>query len=339
MPVCRQCGTIAETSDLYCGECGAKLAVFSSARGVLNEMRVLNYAVLPTASFYWRIATMGAYALPEEVSPLLFHVWIADTRGESFEVGQELGEHVRRFQSFWIWVKEAVEGAAREGHIEPDEEAFAGNIAWLVYRNPSLTLRGAIERHAEHLRCGRSHVAGPDEIKTARVWLRREVQGWLTRNNIKFYEGTLTIIPSTALQRALAQFAGNPDVHLAPSIPQDKLTNARGECGVPDKETIALLIDCTIWGSAKDCVLFGSRGIYYRNSGSEGFLPYREFPNRTFNHTPNDSEISLGSRERLSLSGSQVNSGQLISMLELIRKEVTAKRKRTETSLGLSGIH
>ena len=54
--------------------------------------------------------------------------------------------------------------------------------------------------------------------------------------------------------------------------------------------------------------------------------------------TENDSQVSLGSGERLSLTCSQVNSGQLIAMLEIVRKEVTAKQKRTETSLGLSGI-
>jgi hypothetical protein len=54
-------------------------------------MSVLNYSVLQILSFYRRITPMGAYALPEEVSPLLFQVWIADTRGESFELGGEIG--------------------------------------------------------------------------------------------------------------------------------------------------------------------------------------------------------------------------------------------------------
>lgn len=307
--------------------------------------RVLNHHIPEIASFYRRSATKGAYALPEELSPIMYQVWIADTRGESFEVGQDLMELHERDKSFWIWVKEATEGAARDGRIQPESD-FVGNIAWLLNRHPSLNLRGAIERYCDSLRRGSSRVASPGEIETARGWMTKEAQGWLTRNDIKFYEGPLTILPTTTLQRALAQFAGTPDVHFAPNIPQDKLTNARQACDVPGKEALAVLIDCTFWGSAKDCVLFGSRGIYYLNStkstaylpGFEGFLPYAEFPNRTFNHTETDTEVSLGSGQRLSLMGSKVKSAQLVSMLELIRNEVTAKQKRTQTSLGLSGI-
>jgi len=304
-------------------------------------MGVLNHSAPEIASFYRKIASFGAYTLPEEVSPLLFHAWVADTRGESFEVGQNAFEQSERWGAFYVWLKEATEGAAREGHIEQADDEI-GDLAWLLHRNPSLTLRGTTELYCEHLRCGRAHVvANPDEIETARRWLKEEVRGWLTRNNIKFYGGPLTIIPSTALQRALAQFAGKPDVYFAPSIPQDKLTNAFGQCFVNlqvKNESIAGLIDCTFWGSAKDHVLFGSRGIYHHNSGSGGFLPYSEFPNRTFNYTENASEVSLGNEERLKLSFSRVNPEQLISMLELIRKEVTARQERTETSLGLSGI-
>jgi transitional endoplasmic reticulum ATPase len=284
------------------------------------------------------VATTGAYGLPESLGVHLFQVWIADTRGESFDVGQDWMELGNQCLSFWIWAKEVTESAARAGHIEPDEDAMLDNVAWLVYDDPSLTLRGAIERTCGCFRRGSLYVASPDEIKNASDWLKKEVTGWLTRNGIKFYEGPHTIIPSTALQRALAQFKGKPDVHFAPDIPQDKLTNGRQSVCVPEKETISVLIDCTFFGSAKDCVLFGSRGIYYRNAGFEGFLPYCEFPNRTFNFTENDSEVSLGGGERLNLSGSQVNSIQLVSMLDLIKKEVATKAKQSKSSVGLGSI-
>ena len=249
MSSCRQCGANADESDTYCGRCGTRLRELSAdLRAYRSQAGVLNYSVPEIASFYRRLATKSAYALPEEVTLLLLTVWVADTRGESFELGQELADLVKQWQSFLIWTIETRGGAAREGHSEPEDDDVVGDMAWLLYRDPSLNLRGAIECNCEYFRCGSPHVAGPDEINAARTWLRKEVQRWLTRNNIKFYEGPLTFIPSTALQRALAQFAGKPDIHLAPNIPQDKLANAREECGVPDKETIGLLIDCTFFG-------------------------------------------------------------------------------------------
>ena len=67
-------------------------------------MSVLNYSVPEIASFYRRMATMGAHALPEEVSCLLPQVWIADTRGESFEVRSEIGSlQVADAQRHWVW--------------------------------------------------------------------------------------------------------------------------------------------------------------------------------------------------------------------------------------------
>jgi len=141
-----------------------------------------------------------------------------------------------------------------------------------------------------------------------------------------------------ALQRSLARFSGRPDIHFSPNIPHDKLANATGECFIPDNETIGLLLDCTFWGSAKDCVLFGTRGIYFHNSGFEGFLPYSEFPNRTFNYTDNESVVSLGNGERLSLAGSQVRTPDLICILELLANEARTKKRQAKSTLGLSNI-
>ena len=329
MKYCEQCGQKLLVVAQVCTRCGrmqpretAKPTsapttpapngddLFGDSQCAIAETRrhegyVLKHSVPEIASYYRHAATTGAYALPETLSIDLVTTWIADTRGESFEIGQTSYEFNKAYQSFQIWLKEALEGAARQGGIELPESKCE-SLTWLLYVNSSVNLRGAIERYCDRLRRGSSDIAKPDQIATAWAWLKKEIQSWLTRNSIDFYKEPLTILPVTRLQRALAQFAGNTDTHFSPNIPQDKLANASETCGLPLNETIGILVDCTFWGSAKDCVLFGTRGIYYHNTPFEGFVPYCDFANRTFNYTENGSEVSLGKGERLSLSGSEV---------------------------------
>jgi hypothetical protein len=53
-------------------------------------------------------------------------------------------------------------------------------------------------------------------------------------------------------------------VYKWPSIPPEREKNARAAAGVPPDENIALLVDLTASGSAKDALLLGERGLYYR---------------------------------------------------------------------------
>jgi transitional endoplasmic reticulum ATPase len=283
-------------------------------------------------------AVKGARALPEDVDILLFQAWVADTRGESFPLGRDADQFGQNAQQFWIWFKEAYEAAARKGKIEPDHEALGKNLAWLIRQDAKLNLRQAAESLFRHFENGRSDVASPEDLSAAENWIKKEVTIWLRANGVPVFDGPLSIVPTTALQRVLSPLLGKPDIHFSPTIPEEKLVNAAETCGVPDQETIAVLIDCTFWGSARDAVLFGARGIYYNNGGLNGFLPYAEFVNRTFNVTKDDSEVSLGMGERLSLAGSQVAPVQLISMLEIVRKETVSRQKAARQSEGLESI-
>ena len=284
------------------------------------------------------MAVKGARALPEDIDVLLFQVWIADTRGESFPLGGDAEAFGRNAQQFWIWFKEESEAAARTGKIELDDQTLGSNISWILQHELEFTLRQSAERLFEHFRSGRARIANAEDLGAAENWVKQEATQWLRSNGVPVFDGPLTIVPTTALQRALTDFSGKPDIHFAPNIPDEKLGNALGTCGVPDRETIALLVDCTFWGSAKDAVLFGTRGIYYNNSGLNGFLPYSEFPNRTFNFTPVEAQVSLGGGDLLNLAGSQVVPMQIISMLEIARKESAARQKQTDTTEGLKTI-
>ncbi|MEM7274004.1 MAG: toll/interleukin-1 receptor domain-containing protein [Actinomycetota bacterium] len=74
--------------------------------------------------------------------------------------------------------------------------------------------------------------------------------------------------PTGGLDRSIIEavrstgHAGGTDLHFDPSIPDGKLAKARESSQVPDDERILVLVDCTVFGSAKDCVLFGRSAIY-----------------------------------------------------------------------------
>lgn len=61
--------------------------------------------------------------------------------------------------------------------------------------------------------------------------------------------------------RNKAQFK---DFYIQPNIPDHKLANARAACSVPASEKVIALFDLTVFGSAKDAVVFGEAGIYFR---------------------------------------------------------------------------
>jgi TPR repeat protein len=58
---------------------------------------------------------------------------------------------------------------------------------------------------------------------------------------------------------------------------QTKLRNAKTSCGVEPGEKVLGLLDLTVFGSAKDALLFGDKNIYFKNSGVEFKLTYVDF--------------------------------------------------------------
>ena len=57
------------------------------------------------------------------------------------------------------------------------------------------------------------------------------------------------------IKQRLATFESS-DVYIAPDIPPKKLSNAISKTKVSAEEEVIGLIDCTVFGSAKDCLLF-----------------------------------------------------------------------------------
>jgi hypothetical protein len=112
---------------------------------------------------------------------------------------------------------------------------------------------------------------------------------------------------------------------LAPNIPPKKLANATREACVPADETVLGLIDCTIFGSATHCLVFGSRRIYYHNppgdNPSTGSLAYSEFFRCHFT-TSGFFDIRLDEYRSFSQAGSPLSRGKLIEVLNAIKQAV-----------------
>ena len=79
----------------------------------------------------------------------------------------------------------------------------------------------------------------------------------------KFVEVRLRI---ELLQDSLRPFGPVSSLYLTPNIPDKKLRNARKFREVPDEEEVLALLDCTVFGSASDSVLFGNRHLFSATS-------------------------------------------------------------------------
>jgi hypothetical protein len=101
------------------------------------------------------------------------------------------------------------------------------------------------------------------------VILGREIERLKEQSPKKPPEASLTPTPGD-LPARVAQILKpyESEVYLAPSIPPKKLTNATTKACVPADEKVLGLIDCSIFGSASACLVFGSRGFYYSDGGN-----------------------------------------------------------------------
>jgi hypothetical protein len=134
------------------------------------------------------------------------------------------------------------------------------------------------------------------------------------------------------IREAVAILGGaGSSLYLAGSIPEKKLANARATTAADPSEDIVALLDCTVFGSAKDAVLFGSRNIYYFSSvaasDKPGRLAYHELTGCHF--TVDGFTVNLGGptqRPDCNLAGSGVSSDEFIAVLCALQKRVEEKQ-------------
>lgn len=123
----------------------------------------------------------------------------------------------------------------------------------------------------------------------------------------------------------MQRYEGQSGLYVSPNIPAKKLSNATAKAQVPPDETILGLIDCTVFGSANDCLLFGSRGFFYYNMGGSnpnpGSVPYDEFPDCPF-ATYWLNCISLGRDRYCNKAGASAPRDKIIEILNAIKQAV-----------------
>jgi len=127
------------------------------------------------------------------------------------------------------------------------------------------------------------------------------------------------------LHEVLRPFGQLASVYMLPNIPDKKLRNARKFCEVPDEEDVLALIDCTVFGSASDALLFGSRHLFFRNfiaqNGRPGRLTYEALMTISMQRA-GDSELLFGENLVANLSGSGLSAADLMTVIRDLQKRL-----------------
>ncbi|MBN1459191.1 MAG: DUF4339 domain-containing protein [Armatimonadetes bacterium] len=78
------------------------------------------------------------------------------------------------------------------------------------------------------------------------------------------------MISPDQLRSICRKYSGRPDYYSGGDIPTNKLMNAKKSLRIPGTEDVYAVIDCTVFGSAKDAIVVAASGIYAKNTDSSG---------------------------------------------------------------------
>jgi hypothetical protein len=106
-------------------------------------------------------------------------------------------------------------------------------------------------------------------------------------------------------------------------IPPKKLANARRTCEVPEGERVHVLLDCTVFGSAKDSMLFGEEAVFYHSNYGTGRVPWAELAGLAFT-VGSMNLIELGPAHHLCAAGCQLSAQQIVAMLRRAQQAIGA---------------
>ncbi len=287
---------------------------------------------------FWKSAArFAARGLPSEIDVPLLMAFCALKRGDGPYLASCEAMQAAVMRSLAAWKTASEEKLRRLGISDELLVArFIPNVCHLLCRNVDLSFFAASQRYFNEISLHRLDLDARDVIEDSQERLRREIYSWLESEGIPFTTRVPIVIPSTLLTKALNRFANFPDVHVAPNIPRQKLDNAVATLQL-DTDSVIALVDCTFFGSARDCLIVGSKAIYFNNCGRNGFLPYSDFPDRTF--TPrNETDLDLGPGLSLSLAGSKLPPGQLMVILDEIKKQAIAREGTVRKGGGISEL-
>ncbi|MEW6350472.1 MAG: hypothetical protein AB1646_15520 [Thermodesulfobacteriota bacterium] len=154
------------------------------------------------------------------------------------------------------------------------------------------------------------------------LWGRRLCDKCYEKNDFK-----------AVIKDALKKSVTGGGIYLAPEIPPAKLKNARQSCEVADDDETIALIDCTLFGSASDCVMFCESGIYGRNLRQPvSFIPYHALPGAVIIESVDDMHcIWVGEKGLMNLKGSDVPRNEMLDLLKRLQRLARDKWSTTDT--------
>lgn len=125
--------------------------------------------------------------------------------------------------------------------------------------------------------------------------------------------------------------------YISGKIPKDKLKNAIGHYPIPAEEDVLALIDATVFGSAKNGMAIGLKGIYWKNDWAtdtvKNFLHWNDLIVNTNQITTKGNDLILSPGCVFSLAGSGVKSKLLSDLLlNIIEKISKSNEQKLEIS-------
>lgn len=127
-------------------------------------------------------------------------------------------------------------------------------------------------------------------------------------------------------------------IHIAPAIPARKLENALMKNGYTGQDPIVGLLDCTVFGSAKDHLMFTSTGLYFNHMGATppaGQILYSDFHRCHFAKSGGflSTSIDTGVGIIISTTGSNMSRNNVIELLTSI-KSLAVSQLSVQPSMG-----
>lgn len=129
-----------------------------------------------------------------------------------------------------------------------------------------------------------------------------------------------------------ANYSG-ADYYVEDMIPVAKLANARASFPIPNREHVIMLIDATVFGSAKNGLAIGESGIYWHNDwttkSNKTFLDWNEFIEAEISQKGR-YEIEIGSGNFINMSGSSFKKDILVTLLHEIQDYIIGAIQENE---------
>lgn len=123
--------------------------------------------------------------------------------------------------------------------------------------------------------------------------------------------------------------------YVGENIPERKLSNAIKEFSIPADEVIYALVDATVFGSAKNGVVFTNKGFHIRNSWTgdmrEGFMDWKDLQYAEFDSTKalTKNEVWIDNLQ-IELSGSSLTPPILKQTFIVLQEEILKYYKQDE---------